>query len=104
VTGVQTCALPISDGVGHCPAATVTVHATVTTNGSPGTIAYEWLLPDGRASAQGRVTLRQGERSATVNLPVAYSGRTPALGVAALHVVSPAGVYSEPLRLGYACP
>jgi hypothetical protein len=76
----------------------------VTTNGSAGTIAYEWLLPDGQPSARGRVTLRQGERSATMDAPVAYSGRVPAQGVAALHVVSPAGVYSAPLRIVYACP
>lgn len=93
-----------ADGVGHCPAATVTVRATVTTNGTAGTIDYEWLRPDGGPPAGGRLTLRQGQRSATAALPLAYSGRTPAEGVAALHVLSPAGVYSAPLRVGYACP
>jgi tRNA A-37 threonylcarbamoyl transferase component Bud32 len=99
-----TAATDPSDGVGHCPAASVTVRATVTTNGAPGTIAYEWLRPDGGPVAPGRVTLRQGERAATVALPLAYSGRAPAQGVAALHVLSPAGVYSAPLRIVYACP
>jgi hypothetical protein len=99
-----TAAVDPADGVGHCPAATVTVHATVTTNGAPGTITYQWLLPDGRASAEGRVTLRRGGRSAAVDLPVAYSGGAPAQGVAALHVLSPAGVYSRPVRVAYACP
>jgi hypothetical protein len=92
------------DGVGHCPAATVTVRATVTTNGAPGTIAYEWVRPDGGPTAAGRVTLREGQRAATVALPLAYSGRSPDQGVAALHVLSPAGVYSAPLRIDYACP
>jgi serine/threonine-protein kinase len=99
-----TAATDPSDGVGHCPAATVTVRATVTTNGSPGTIAYEWLRPDGGSAAAGRVTLRQGQRAATVALPLPYSGSAPAQGVAALHVVSPAGVYSAPQRIAYACP
>jgi hypothetical protein len=99
-----TAAVDPADGVGHCPAATVTVHATVATNGAPGTIAYQWLLPDGRRSAEGRVTLRGGGRSSTVDLSVAYSGTTAAQGVAALHVLSPAGVYSEPVRVAYVCP
>jgi hypothetical protein len=103
VTAITAAADP-ADGVGHCPAATVTVHATVTTNGVPGQITYRWLLPDGRRTAEGRVTLRRGGRSATVDLPVAYSGSTAAQGVAALHVLSPAGVYSEPVRVVYACP
>jgi serine/threonine-protein kinase len=99
-----TAATDPSDGVGHCPAAAVTVRATVTTNGAQGTISYEWLRPDGGPAAAGRVTLRQGQRAATVALPLAYSGSAPAQGVAALHVTSPAGVYSAPLRVAYACP
>jgi serine/threonine-protein kinase len=93
-----------SSGIGHCPAATVTVRATVTTNGAPGTISYEWLRPDGGPAAGGRVTLRQGQRATTVAIPLAFTGGASAQGVAALHVVSPDGVYSAPLRIGYVCP
>jgi serine/threonine-protein kinase len=103
VTAITAAADP-ADGVGHCPAARVTVHAIVTTNGAPGAITYEWLLPNGRASAQDRVTLRGGARTTAVDLPVAYSGGAPAQGVAALHVLSPAAVYSQPVRVAYACP
>jgi hypothetical protein len=103
VTGITASTEP-AGGVGHCPAATVTVRVTVTTNGAPGTITYTWLRPDGAAPATGRVVLRGGQRSASVDLPLTYSGSAPAQGVAALHVLSPAGVYSEPLRIGYACP
>jgi hypothetical protein len=99
-----TAATDPSSGVGHCPAATVTVRATVTTNGAQGTISYEWLRPDGGPAAAGRVTLRQGQRAATVALPLVYSGSAPVQGVAALHVVSPDGVYSAPLRVDYVCP
>jgi len=99
-----TAATDPAGGVGHCPAATITVHATVTTNGAPGTVTYEWLRPDGRSAAAGRLTLRRGERTATVDLPLAYSGAAPAQGVAALHVLSPASVYSQPFRISYACP
>jgi serine/threonine-protein kinase len=103
VTAITAAADP-ADGVGHCPAATITVHATVMTNGAPGTVRYEWLRPDGTAAPAGSVALRRGDRSAAVDLPLAYSGRVPAQGVAALHVLSPAGVYSEPLRVSYDCP
>jgi serine/threonine-protein kinase len=103
VTGITASTDPAA-GIGHCPAATVRVHATVTTNGAPGTITYTWLRPDGSPAATGRAVLRGGQRSASMDLPLAYSGSAPAQGVAALHVLSPAGVYSEPLRIGYACP
>ena len=103
ITAITAAADP-PDGVGHCPAATVTVRATVTTNGVPGTISYEWVRPDGGPAAAGQVTLRQGQRATTVVLPLAFAGRAPAQGVAALHVLSPDGVYSAPLRIGYVCP
>jgi tRNA A-37 threonylcarbamoyl transferase component Bud32 len=103
VTGIAAAAAP-DGGAGRCPAATITVRATVTTNGSPGTIAYRWLRPDGGPPATGRVVLRRGQRSAIVELPLTYSGSVPAQGVAALHVLSPAAVYSEPLTITYACP
>ena len=103
VTAVTAAADP-ADGAGHCPAATITLRATVTTNGAAGTLTYEWLRPDGRPAATGRVALRRGDRSATVQLPLAYSGATAVQGVAALHVLTPAGVYSRPLRVTYACP
>jgi tRNA A-37 threonylcarbamoyl transferase component Bud32 len=99
-----TAAVEPADGVGHCPAATVTVRATVTTNGAAGSLTYEWLRPDGGPSAPITVALRRGQRSATAALPLAYTGGTAAQGVAALHVLSPAGVYSAPVRVGYACP
>jgi hypothetical protein len=103
VTRVTAAAEP-PDGTGHCPSATVTLRATVTTNGSPGTITYEWLRLDGTRSPTGQVHVASGVRSATITLPVDYSGSAPAQGVAALHVLSPAGVYSQPLRIGYSCP
>ncbi|TMC05859.1 MAG: hypothetical protein E6J41_20710 [Chloroflexi bacterium] len=103
VTAVAAAADP-ADGAGHCPAATITLRATVTTNGAPGTLTYEWLRPDGGAASTGRVALRRGDRTATVQLPLAYSGAAAVQGVAALHVLSPAGVYSRPLRVTYACP
>ncbi len=103
MTGITAAAEP-ADGAGHCPSATVTVRATVSTNGSAGTIAYEWLRPDGAPSRPGHVRVEPGVRSATVTLVVTYSGSTAAQGVAALHVLSPAGVYSRPLRISYSCP
>lgn len=103
VTAITAAAQP-ADGTGHCPGATVTVRATVSTNGSAGTITYEWLRPDGTLTPTGRVRVEPGVRSATITLAVDYSGIAPAQGVAALHVLSPAGVYSQPLRIAYSCP
>jgi serine/threonine-protein kinase len=93
-----------ADGAGHCPQATFTLRATISTNGTGGTVRYEWLRPDGRTAPPGRVVMRAGERTATVSLPVAYDGSGPVQGVAALHLLSPASVYSPPLRVSYSCP
>jgi hypothetical protein len=103
VTGVTAASDPV-DGAGHCPGASVTLRATVATNGMPGTITYEWLRSGGPPSGGGRLAVRGGQRSATVTTGVAYDGSVPAQGVAALHVLSPASVYSPPLRLSYTCP
>ena len=50
------------------------------------------------------MAVREGQRSAAVSTTIDYAGSTPAQGVAALHVVSPASVYSAPLRVVYSCP
>ncbi len=103
VTAITAAAEP-ADGTGHCPSATVRVRATVSTNGSAGTIEYAWVRPDGAPSRTGQVRVEPGVRSATVTLAVDYSGSRAAQGVAALHVLSPAEVYSQPLRISYSCP
>jgi Protein kinase domain len=103
VTGVTAAADP-ADGAGRCPRSTITVRATVATNGAAGTISYEWLRPDGRRSAVDRARVREGVRGTTVSLALGYDGGTPAQGVAALHVLAPASVYSPPVRVAYSCP
>jgi len=103
VTAITTEVDP-AGGVGHCPRATVTVRATIATNGAPGTVTYQWVRPDGSSSTAVRSAVRRGERGPTATLAVDYSGATAAGGVAALHVLSPADVYSAPVRVGYACP
>jgi len=80
------------------------ITGTVATNGSGGTIAYQWLRPDGRPGGSGRMSLAEGQRRATVTATFDYDGAGPATGVAALHVVSPASVYSQPVRVAYLCP
>jgi Protein kinase domain len=95
------------NGVAHCAAAaiaTLTLRATVFTNGAAGTLAYQWLRPDGRPDPPARVVMRAGRRSATVTLSLGYSGNAAVQGVGALHVLAPASVYSEPLRISYSCP
>jgi hypothetical protein len=99
-----TAAVEPAGGSGHCPNALFTMRATITTNGAPGTITYQWIRPDGSLVAPNRVVVRGGDRAATVTLTQQYSGTTPAQGVAALHVISPVSVYSEPLRVAYECP
>lgn len=103
VTAITAAVEPIGGQV-HCPHATVTLRATLATNGVPGTIRYEWLRPDGQPGETGRVTVRGGQHSTTVRLAVDYDGSKTAGGVGALHVVSPASVYSEPLHVTYSCP
>jgi Protein kinase domain len=103
VTAITAAVDPVG-GVVHCPRATVTLRATLATNGESGAIRYEWLRPDGQPDEGGRVTVHAGQRSATVRLAVDYDGSRAATGVGALHVVSPASVYSQPLLVTYACP
>ncbi|HEY7199358.1 MAG TPA: serine/threonine-protein kinase [Candidatus Dormibacteraeota bacterium] len=92
-------------GAVHCPRATVTLRAAVATNGSAGTLRYEWLRPDGwRVGGGGQVAVHDGQRSAAVTTSVDFDGNAPAQGVVALHVLSPASVYSQPLAVTYACP
>jgi serine/threonine-protein kinase len=93
-----------ADGTGHCPHAVTTVRATITTNGGPGRIDYEWLRPDGTVTPGASTAPRPGSRRLTVTTSVVSDGTTPAAGVVALHVVGPADVYSRPARITYSCP
>jgi hypothetical protein len=102
VTGV-TAAVEPADGIGHCPRATMTVRAFVATNGAAGTISYQWLRPGG-ATAPAHLTVPGSTRRTAVTMAVDYSGAAPAEGLAALHVLSPASVYSPPVQLAYTCP
>jgi hypothetical protein len=103
VTSVKAAVAP-ADGVGHCPHATMSFRGTISTNGGAGTVTYQWLRPDGQLGAAGRASLPRGRHETTVTLTYDYNGSGPASGVAALHVLGPADVYSPPVRVAYACP
>ncbi|HXM54178.1 MAG TPA: hypothetical protein VOB72_02225, partial [Candidatus Dormibacteraeota bacterium] len=103
VTAISAVADP-TGGTVHCPGGSVTLRATLATNGAAGTIRYEWLRPDGQRAGAGQVAVRAGQRSATIAQEFPFAGSAPAQGVAALHVLSPFDAYSEPVRITYACP
>jgi hypothetical protein len=103
VTAITTSVDPAGGAV-RCPRATVTLRATVATNGAGGTLTYQWLRPDGGPASTSTVALHAGQRAATVSLAVDYTGSTPSRGVAAVRVIAPDRVYSEPVTVSYACP
>jgi len=103
VTAITAGVDPVGGAV-HCPQATVTLRATLATNGAPGTISYEWVRPDGRRTGGGQVggpgRPARGDGHPGRRLRRQRAGAR----VGALHVISPASVYSEPLAVTYTCP
>jgi serine/threonine-protein kinase len=86
-----------------CPVAAARLSGVVDTDGPGGSVTYQWLRPDGGAAPPQQVTVQAGHRRTTVTLTVSAGGAGAAGGVAALHVLSPASVYSQPVRVSFAC-
>ena len=89
-------------GALHCPSALVHVVATITAT-APTTVRYQWRLPDGTFTAVQTLTAA-GPGPVTATLSYTLSGRGQQLGVATLHVLTPADVYSNPVAVAYRCP
>ncbi len=105
VTGVALAVEP-ADTVGHCPMAEFRFGGRIVTNGAEGTVAYQWIRPDGQLSPTSKLHLRPRTRAAAVSLQFVYDGTPPApvSGSTVLHVLSPSDVYSRPISVTFACP
>jgi len=94
-----------SAAVGQCPTATFRFDGRVATNGGGGPIVYEWLRPDGGRTGRMIARMRAHADAVALFLDFTYQGRParPVVGTAALHVVSPADVYSPPVTVTFQC-
>ncbi len=84
-------------GQTSCPQ--LVFHARVTVSASPTTVVYEWSLGGSSHTAVTSVALTAGDTE--LGLTFSESGR--ASGVLALHVLSPADVYSAPVTFVDTC-
>ncbi|GIG61257.1 hypothetical protein Lfu02_56290 [Longispora fulva] len=68
---------------------TVDVVGTVTTNGRPGTITYQWLRSDGEATQELSQSVSSGTRSVPLHLHWKFSGKGEYQAKATLKVLGP---------------
>ena len=89
-------------GALHCPSALLHVVGTITVTAAT-TVRYQWRLPDGTFTAVQTLTAA-GPGPVTATLSYTLSGHGQQTGVATLHVLTPADVYSNPVAVAYRCP
>ncbi len=65
------------------------VVATVTTNGSPGTLRYQWERSDGTSSGVLRQALAEGQKKASLHLRWTFSGRGTYAATATFRLLTP---------------
>lgn len=68
---------------------TVTISGKLTTNGSPGTIDYEWVQSDTKEVTRQSATVQSGTTKRTVVLKWTVKGKSTFKGTATLRVLSP---------------
>lgn len=86
--------------------------AQVTTNGAAGTLAYQWVYPDGSLGPASQLPLSKGQKAVALSLQFTFSGSGHGGGTASLQVrpVPGAGqAFVAPLRseappVIYRCP
>lgn len=76
---------------------------TVTTNGRPGTISYEWLRSDGQQSGPLKQSVAAGQRQVTVHLFWKFTGEGTMNATATLRMLSPTPVQGA-AQFQYSCP
>ncbi|MFJ1706039.1 hypothetical protein [Kitasatospora sp. NPDC088346] len=81
---------------------TVTVSATLLTDGGAGTVEYRWLRSDGGVSGPLRQTVERGVRQTEVTLRWSFDGPGTVTATAELEVLSPGRVRSA-TTFTYAC-
>ena len=88
--------------MGRCPEASITLLATISTNGAAGSISVDWTLPDGSAGPQQAFALSDGQREVEATLDITLTGSNPVAGDAAA-VVEPSGLRAT-TPVTYRCP
>ncbi len=76
--------------------------ATVTTNGNPGTLRYQWERGDGQHSAILRQTMSRGQGSANLRLSWKFEGPGTYNALATIHLLQPAPLAAT-VRFTYRC-
>jgi hypothetical protein len=79
------------------------VVGTLATNGQPGTISYEWLRSDGQSSGTLKLTVAEGQKSATVHLYWKFTGEGSMDATATLDVLTPTKTDAA-AQFAYSCP
>ena len=101
---VTAVAVSVTPTFGHCPSATYTFSATISTNGGAGNVVYQWYEPDGSTSAPTTVAVASAVSTATAKLQFTFNGSAPATASAFLQVLQPNAMTSSPAPIQYACP
>lgn len=89
---------------GRCPQAVWVFTGHVSTNGAPGRLTLRWLRPDGKATAEQFLTLREGQRLAKPVLRFTVTGTQPLRGVATLQLLGLAQRSAASQPVSYSCP
>lgn len=87
-----------------CPTSVAHIVATVTLSGG-GLLRFEWRLPDGTNAAPQSLQVSTSQHSVVVPLDytVSTSGVASFSGIAQLHVLAPADVYSAAIPVALSC-
>jgi hypothetical protein len=83
---------------------TVTLTATIVTNGKGGTITYKWIrTPGGTQPSPSTITVAGGEDTVQVSLDWRFTGKGTTQASAELEVLSPNSAVSSVSGLTYSC-
>jgi len=92
-----------ADGAGTCPSASYRVGAVVTTNGGPGTLAFSWELPDGRAAGANSVAVKEGQQQVELSLSFDQTGDAAVSGAPVLVITAPDARRVSAPPVAYTC-
>ncbi len=90
-------------GTFHSCQAQVTVRGDIVTNGTAGTVSYEWIWPDGVTSAVTRARFSSGQVSRQISVPWTFPSTESGEKVSAVLRVLEPDAKSAHARLFYLC-
>jgi hypothetical protein len=90
-------------GTFHSCQAQVTVRGDIVTNGTAGTVSYQWIWPDGVTSAVTRARFSSGQVSRQISVPWTFPSTESGEKVSAVLRVLEPDAKSAHARLFYLC-